>query len=51
MTNTLLQPDTQTILHALVVLAQGMAGVFVFMGLFYLLIAALTAVFKPKIQP
>lgn len=37
--------------QAMLILVQGMSGIFLFMGLFYLLILALEKVFKPRTQP
>jgi len=48
------QPDANTMENfrwALYVLVQGMGGVFLFMGIFYLLIWALGKIFKPKTRP
>lgn len=35
---------------SLLILVQGMAGIFLFMAIFYLLIAGLEMIFKPKSQ-
>ncbi|MGI6197763.1 MAG: OadG-related small transporter subunit [Candidatus Cloacimonadaceae bacterium] len=48
------QLDANTLdnfLTALYVLVQGMGGVFLFMGIFYLLVWALGKIFKPKTRP
>lgn len=39
---------TTDVWRSLLILLQGMGGVFFFMGLFYLLIIALEKVFEPK---
>lgn len=51
MTNILLSTVAQNFTDSLLILLQGMAGIFVFMGLFFGLIVALDKIFKEKKEP
>lgn len=48
MTAILLSTIAENFTRSLVILVQGMAGIFVFMALFYLIIRGLEHVFKEK---
>ncbi len=48
MTQIILASTAQNFSAAMLILVQGMAGIFVFMGLFYALIAGLEKLFKDK---
>lgn len=51
MFNNIDAKSIENFVQALYILMQGMGGVFLFMGIFYLLVWALEKLFKPKVEP